>query len=537
MADKPTYGEVQERIKALEKAEAELKKNEKRYRQTTVMFETLFNTIPDVIGVQDTDHGVIRYNEAGYRFLQMTPDEVKGKKCFELIGRDAACIECASSECYSTKAPAQLEKYVAEMDVWLDCRAYPILDDEGNITGVIEHLRDITEQKKAEKDKRKLENQLQQAYKMEAIYTLAGGIAHDFNNILGVILGNAEIAMEDIPDREQVLHSLQEIKKVCLRAKALIKGILAFSRQDKQDLKPIRITSIVKESVKFLRSSIPSTIEFRQDIADSTFPILSNPVQINQVVMNLCANAFHAMREKGGILTITLNEVQLGEDRKGRMRQLAPGQYLHLSVADTGCGMEPELQERIFHPYFTTKSAGEGTGMGLAMVHGIVQNQGGKIFVSSEVGKGSLFDLYFPRAAMAETDIETASSEIAPTGSERILLVDDEEPVLHVADQILRQLGYDVVAVMSSKEALDRFRGGPEDFDLVITDTTMPRMTGVELAEALMEIRPDLPIILCTGYSEKISEEKAADLGVKGLLMKPITKHEMAEAVRLALGD
>jgi PAS domain S-box-containing protein len=535
MADTPTYEEFQERIKALEKAEAALKENEKKYKQTSVMFETLFNTIPDVIGVQDTKHGVIRYNNAGYQFLQVTHEEVEGKKCFELIGRDSVCTDCASSECYKTKAPAQVEKYVEEMGVWLDCRAYPVLDDEGNITGVIEHLRDISEQKKAENEKRKLENQLQQAYKMEAIYTMAGGIAHDFNNILGVILGNAEIAMEDLPDEEQVRHSLQEIKKVCLRAKALIKGILAFSRQDKQDLKPIRITSIVKESVKFLRSSIPSTIEIRQDISDVSFPILSNPVQVNQVMMNLCANAFHAMRDKGGVLSITLKEIVIEKDRGARLRDLAPGEYLQLTVRDTGCGMDPNLQERIFHPYFTTKSAGEGTGMGLAMVHGIMQNHGGKILVSSEVNKGSVFDVYFPRVKKAETDDRHLVPESMPTGSERILLIDDEEQVLGVAEQILKHLGYDVTAFQSSTEALSVFRSDPDQFDLVITDTTMPGMTGVELSEALMAVRGDLPIILCTGYSEKVSQEKADALGVKGLLMKPITKREMATMVRQAL--
>jgi len=535
MADTPTYEEFQKRIKALEKAEAALKENEKKYKQTSVMFETLFNTIPDVIGVQDAKHGVIRYNTAGYQFLQVKHEEVEGKKCFELIGRDSVCTDCASSECYNTKTPAQVERFVEEMDVWLDCRAYPILDDEGNITGVIEHLRDITEQKKAENDKRKLENQLQQAYKMEAIYTMAGGIAHDFNNILGVILGNAEIAMEDLPDEEQVRHSLQEIKKVCLRAKALIKGILAFSRQDKQDLKPIRITSIVKESVKFLRSSIPSTIEIRQDISDVSFPILSNPVQVNQVMMNLCANAFHAMREEGGVLTIMLRETVIEKERDARLKDLAPGEYLQLTVRDTGCGMDPNLQERIFHPYFTTKSAGEGTGMGLAMVHGIVQNHGGKILVSSEVNKGSVFDVYFPRVKKAETDDGDMLPESMPTGSERILLIDDEEQVLGVAEQILKHLGYDVTAFQSSTEALSVFRSDPNQFDLVITDTTMPGMTGVELSEALMAARGDLPIILCTGYSEKVSQEKADALGVKGLLMKPITKHEMATMVRQAL--
>ncbi len=390
--------------------------------------------------------------------------------------------------------------------------------------------------KQAGFEKRKLENQLQQVYKMEAMDTFAGGIAHDFNNILAVILGNAEIAIDDDPDWEQVQCSLQEIRKVCLRAKALVKGILAFSRQDRQALKSIRITSIIKESIKFLRSSIPSTIDIHHQISNLSFPILSNPVHINQVMMNLCANAFQAMQEEGGVLTISLNEVMVEQDEKDRLRRnMRPGQYAHLSVGDTGCGMDPKIQKRIFDPYFTTKSSGEGTGMGLALVHGIIKNHGGEIFVKSELNKGSVFDVYFPRAEIKPADMVVIPSETSPTGSERILLIDDEEPVIRVTDKILKNLGYDVTPVQNSQEALTLFRSDPDQFDLVITDTTMPKMTGVELSEALMTLRADLPIILCTGYSEKISQKKADALGVKGLLMKPITKSEMATMVRQAL--
>jgi PAS domain S-box-containing protein len=383
---------------------------------------------------------------------------------------------------------------------------------------------------------KRLEAQLLQAQKMEAIGTLAGGIAHDFNNILSSVIGYTELAIEEV-SKGGLLHSnLQEVLKAGRRARDLVRQILAFSRQSDQELKPLEISPIIKDTLKLLRASLPSTIDIKQHIGANLGTVMTDPTHVNQILMNLCTNAAHAMGENGGILDVSLEKVKNGTDVGVRFAGLSSGPYLKLTVSDNGYGMTPEVRERIFDPYFTTKEKGEGTGLGLAMVHGIVKSHGGTITVYSEPEMGSTFHVYLP-IMETETDQDTGTEETVPTGSERILFVDDEQPIADIAKQMVEQLGYTVVTKTSSLEALELFRAKPDEFDLVITDMTMPNMTGEELANELMFIRPDIPIILCTGFSRRVTEKKAKAMGIQAFILKPILKQELAETIRRILDE
>ena len=381
---------------------------------------------------------------------------------------------------------------------------------------------------------RRLESQLQQAQKMEAIGTLAGGIAHDFNNILGAIMGYAEMALLDASKEHKVRHCVDQVLKASYRAKGLVKQILAFSRQSDQEKRPLQITPIVKETLKMLRAFIPATIEIRHRLESDSAILEANPTHIHQVLMNLSANAQYAMRDKGGVLEVSLRTVDLSPNEAADHADLKPGSYLKISVRDTGEGMAPEIRDRIFDPYFTTKKKGVGTGLGLAVVHGIVKDHKGAITVQSELGKGTRFDVYFQ---IADKPIKAADDEFKPLpgGNEHILLVDDEEPLVRLVKEMLEKLGYRVSARSSSLEALEAFRAHPDRFDLVITDMTMPNMTGELLAQKLMAIRPSIPVVLCTGYSERVTDTKVKSLGIRELIMKPILIREMAFILRRIL--
>ena len=397
-------------------------------------------------------------------------------------------------------------------------------------------VRDNTERKRAEEKQRKLEAQLQQAQKMEAIGTLAGGIAHDFNNILGIIMGHAEIAELKLAKDSPVKRYIDEVVKAAYRAKDLVKQILTFSRRGEQERKPIQIIPIIKESLKFLRASLPMTIEIRPEIELSPGDdlILGDPTQVQQILMNLSMNAAHAMRERGGALRVALSPVHFSSSDVGKPLELSPGNYLKLTVEDSGHGMDQTTIDHIFEPFFTTKGPGQGTGLGLAVVYGIVTSHGGAITVSSRMGKGTAFQVYLTKLETGERAKTEVVAEL-PKGSERILLVDDEEPLANAVKQLLEYLGYKVTATTGSAEALLAFRRQPEDFDLVITDYTMPNMTGAELAELIVRIRSDIPIILCTGFSERINEEGVRKAGICALMIKPGSLRDFALLVRKVL--
>ncbi len=390
-------------------------------------------------------------------------------------------------------------------------------------------LRDITERKR-------LEAQLHQAQKMEAIGTLAGGIAHDFNNILMAMLGYAEMAKIDLMEGTPARGDMEEVLKAGRRAKDLVRQILAFSRQIDQERQPVQLHHVIKEALKLLRASLPTTIEIRQNIDTDCGAVLADPTQIHQVLMNLCGNAHHAMREKGGILGVELTSLDVDADQAMLVPNLRAGPYVRLTVSDTGHGMDRATMERIFEPFFTTKAVGEGTGMGLATVHGIVTSHNGAITVYSEPGDGTTFHIYLPRLESKVQDAQP-QPEAVPTGKERILFVDDEASLARLGKQMLERLGYDVTARTSSVEALEAFRAKSDMYDLVITDQTMPNITGLELAEEMMQIRPDIPVILATGFSETISPEKAKQHGIREYIMKPIAARELAVITRQVLDE
>jgi len=416
---------------------------------------------------------------------------------------------------------------------YIIARAKLFRDETGQPLRVNGLAWDITERKLAEEQRAKLEAELQQAQKLETIGTLAGGIAHDFNNILQPIMGYTEMELNDLSPSNPLRKSLEEVLKASLRAKELIRQILAISRStEEQQRIPIDISSIIKEALKLLRSSLPSSIEMRQKIRKSV--ALADPTQIHQVLMNLCTNAAHAMGDKG-ILEVRLSPVDLSESDLADQAifDLKPGAYLRLSVSDTGSGIDAKTMERIFDPYFTTKEVGKGSGLGLAVINGIVKRHEGAITVQSVPGKGTTFSIYFPR--LDSRPEATMQVEDPPQrGSERILLVDDEPALMEMATSILERLGYKVTGQTDSVTALEVFRSSPDEFDLVITDYTMPNLTGMDLAKEVRRIRPDIRIMLCTGFSEKITPDHMKELGV-GLLMKPYGMREISEAIRKTL--
>ncbi len=404
---------------------------------------------------------------------------------------------------------------------------------EEYIDGVLE---DISERKKIEERNKSLEKQIRQAQKMEAVGTLAGGIAHDFNNILSAVLGFTELAKLDHAQGIDIGNALDEIHAAGIRARELVKQILTFSRHDDIQRAPVIITPLVKEALRFLKSSLPTTIEIRQHIDDIDETILADPTQIQQIVMNLCTNAAHAMNGKG-TLDVRLTKVVLDDQSMPDYKALSPGNYLRLAVSDTGQGINPGIIHRIFEPFFTTKKIGEGTGMGLSVVHGIVKNMEGEITVYSEVGKGTAFNVLLPVHEETQKQAVEKETEAVPHGSGNILMVDDEDMIIQAASAILLSLGYEVEARTSSKDALVRFKAAPDRFDLVLTDLTMPEMTGVALAMEIRKISPDIPIVLCTGFTAGITEQTRVMSGIDKILMKPILRSELARTLNDLLGD
>jgi PAS domain S-box-containing protein len=408
--------------------------------------------------------------------------------------------------------------------LWTDLSTVEIEWEGGPAT--LNFARDITHQKQ-------LEAQLRNAQKMEAIGTLAGGIAHDFNNILSAIIGYTDLTALILPEDDPARSSLGEVMNAAQRAKELVYRILSFSQMHEQRQKPVRMDLIIQEALKLLRPSLPATIGIEQQV-DSQGTILADPTQIHQVVVNLCTNAYQAMQEEGGRLKVSLAEVKLGSDDLVDHLDLDTGAYLKLTVADTGHGMDEQTIQRIFDPYFTTKENGKGTGLGLAVVYGIVSAHKGAIQVKSAPGKGTMFEVFFPRIRSL-TNQEAVSYDQPSRGDESILFVDDEATLVRLATQLLQKCGYRIAGHTNPLEALKLFKTDPYKFDLVITDMTMPHMTGNQLARALKNIRPDVPIILTTGYSEKISPEKAKMMGVEDFIMKPLSYSDLTKRIRRAI--
>ncbi len=382
-----------------------------------------------------------------------------------------------------------------------------------------------------------MESQLSRSHKMEAIGTLAGGIAHDFNNILSPIIGYAELTLYYDSKNNAIKKNMRGILKAAYRAKDLVSQIRTFTIKREQERKSVQISSIIKEVLNFLKASLPSTIEIENDLCDKTSIVEADSTQMYQVIMNLCVNAKQAMHNKGGTLRISHSIVEITPEEMNGGTELDPGPYILLSVSDTGHGIAPEVMEKIFDPYFTTKKIGEGSGMGLSIVHGIIKSHGGDITVLSEPGQGTTFNIYLPRVTGILNEQEDGSPAKIPTGNEHILIVDDEEQMVAMMNAFFQALGYQVSGYTSSIDALQLFTKHSEDIDLVVTDMTMPKMTGLELAENLLSIKSDIPIILCTGYSEAIDKKTAEAAGIKKYLSKPIDMKSIAEVIRKVLDD
>ncbi|MFA5904871.1 MAG: ATP-binding protein, partial [Desulfobacula sp.] len=401
---------------------------------------------------------------------------------------------------------------------------------DGNPTGVVVNLTDISE-------KKIFEAQYKHAQKLESIGTLAGGIAHDFNNILAGIMGYSQLARMNIADPEKAGDDIDQVMKGAERAKELVRQILTFSRQSEYQKQPLKIFIIVKEALKLIRSSIPSTIDIKDHI-DSKASVMADPTQIHQVVMNLCTNAYHAMKDTGGILTVALKEITIPGPENIMEFNMTPGRYLRLQVSDTGYGIQPDIMDKIFDPYFTTKAPDKGTGLGLAVVHGIVKDSNGYIKVYSRPGQGTDFYVFLPVSKEKETPDDIQNDHDFPSGGkEKIMIVDDEENIRNSMTEFLEDLGYQVGAYANGQEALEAFIKNPREFDFIISDITMPFLTGDKLAAGILEIRPELPVILCTGYSDKDSDATVPDAGIYKWMDKPVSLQNLANLIREKLDD
>lgn len=507
----------------------ERKRTLTQLKESEEKFRTIFESATDGIVVVDLEtKKLLMCNTMFCKMFGYSPDEISKLKFTDIHPKEdfpyilEKLEELSREEIYI--ANEILLKRKNGSIFYVDINTSPIIFYGKQYTMGI--IRDITETKH-------LEAQLQQAQKMESIGTLAGGIAHDFNNLLSAIVGYTELSKMKLPENSDIIDDLAEILKASERARKLVKQILTFSRHEESKLAPILIDFIVKEALKLIRSSIPATIEIKKNI-EKCGTIMADATQIHQIIMNLCTNAYHAMEDKGGIMEVTLNEVNISSADAALYHDLKPGPYVRLCCSDTGYGIDQSVMERIFEPYFTTKKSGKGTGLGLAVVHGIVKNHKGAIKVYSEPSKGSTFLVYLPLIKKEITEVKKFDEKLSE-GKETILFIDDEQSIANLGKRILEKLGYSVESKTNCIEALDLFRSNPEKFDIVITDMTMPDMTGDVLANKLMAIRPDIPVIICTGFSEQISEQKALKKGIKSFLMKPLSSIQLAKAVREVL--
>jgi len=497
--------------------------SESKIRQSEKKYRTLFHKSNDGIMVHNLSGQILDTNSKMRMMLGYKIDEFNQLNVQDLHPHSDMEISRKAFEETNRKGHTRFETKFSRRDgstIDVEISSSIIDQDTGTVQGIV---RDLT-------DRKEMEKRVLQAQKMESIGILAGGIAHDFNNILFPILGHTEMLLQDIPEKNATHDSLKQIYSGAIRARELVKQILTFSRQDNSELRLMKMQPIIKEALKLIRSTIPTSIEIKENIDPKCGVIKADPTQIHQIVMNLATNAYHAMEKDGGVLKVSLKEIQLSKTDL-ITPDMVPGTYACLIIADTGVGMEKDLIGKIFDPFFTTKGIGKGTGMGLSVVHGIVEGLGGVVQVYSEPGKETQFYVYFPigKSSFIKDSIQT--HEAIQGGIGNILLVDDEDAIITMEKLMLERLGYQVTSRTSSIEALDVFRDSPDKFNLVITDMAMPKMLGDQLAVELIKIRPDIPILLCTGFSETMSEEKAASLGIKGFLFKPIMMKDLSQKI------
>ena len=530
----------------LEKEITERKQTEEALRNSERFLRSTVDVLTDHITVLDDRGEIILTNKAyrdfaaengidprtvseGANYLAVC-DTASGEHSEEATPFAEGIREVLSGKCRSFKL--EYPCHSPDEKRWFVAHVTPF-DEDGPRQVIVGH-QNITERKQAEDERLKLEAQLQQSQKMESIGTLAGGIAHEFNNMLAIIMGNNELIMEELPHGSLAKESTEEIRIAGLRARDVVKQLLTFSRQNDAVKRVMDFKFVVHESMKLIRSSTPANIKIEQNLSADTYPVMGNETQINQLLINLCNNAVDALPEKGGTISIELLNATIDIQQTKHQKKLNPGQYAKLMVSDNGIGMDTAILDRVFEPYFTTKNIGEGTGIGMAVVHGIVERHGGAIAVDSKPGQGTTFTIFFP-AHEGLLEQETEDQDILPVGDECILYVDDEPSLATLGKRLLERFGYTAVSITDPVKALDMVRADPNKFDLLITDMAMPNMTGEQLVIETLKIRPNMPIIICTGYSAKISKKEAADIGVRSFIMKPINKSELAKMVRKVL--
>jgi len=506
---------------------------EKELYEAKEQFSTFMNQLPGRVLIKEMDSTIIYVNQYMEDIFgnnnwigKIASDYMTKDQAEKVLKNDKTALE--TGKCKIIEAFKDINGKIR----YYQTIKFPILrPDSPPRIGVIG--LDITELKNEEERRIKLENQLRQAQKMEAIGTLAGGIAHDFNNILSPIMGYSEMLKSDILNGKFLkVNEINEVLLASQRAKDLVKQILTFSRQTEEELKPLKIETVIKESMKLLRASLPSTINIVHRIYNDCGYIKGDPTRIQQIIMNLFTNAYHAMEKSGGKIEIEVQKLNRINKNIYKELNLSSNNYLQVTVSDNGHGMDSETRERIFDPYFTTKDPSKGTGLGLSIVHGIVNSLNGEIKVESEIGKGTTFYIYFPLLEEKPVQNKTKADNIIQKGSEKILLVDDEKQIVEMITQMLIRLGYSVTSKTNSTEALNEFLNNTNKYECVISDLTMPNMTGEELAAKIFEIKPDIPVILITGYKEKIDDRKENFNNIKAIINKPFSLREIAKIIR-----
>lgn len=494
-----------------------------------------FDAMADIVTIQDKNMRIVRANKATHQFFQAQYGELNGKPCYEVFtGTSTPCPVCPLLQTLQDINHHSAIIKHENLGKIFQVSSSAIPDDNGDIQYLVHIARDITEQTKLEAD-------LFQAHKMEAIGTLAGGIAHDFNNILTAIIGYSEFIQQAVPTESRIGKDIAKVLASGKRAANLVQQILTFSRKTANEKQPLLPHFVVREALKMLRATLPSTIHIKENIDPDCGRILADPTSIHQIIVNLCTNAMHAMTDNKGTLSVGLQGRELRTAGTDKNPPMSRGAFIVFTVSDSGCGMEKTTMDRIFEPYFTTKEVGRGTGLGLALVHGIVQDCKGFIEVESTVREGSTFSVYIP-ALKEEPSMQPAvadqKDEAATTaGNERIMVVDDEPLLVKINKKRLEIMGYQVTALTDSKEALEKFRMNPDKFNLLITDQTMPGLTGAELTKAILDIKPSMPVIMCTGHSDTVPKERALALGIKKYIFKPLFGDELLDAVREVLDE